>query len=87
MHLEYMSRLEKRGSIVLPYQELKRLPIYDVGEGWREIAVPEDRLNDEYRNASDMPEEATVRHAGYEYDAEYLEKDGKYYIYDFKTRG
>lgn len=79
-----MSRLEKRGTIKLGRQKIKRLPIYDIGEGWREIAIPEERLT-EYSSASELPTEATVKHAGYKYDAEYLEKDGQYYIYEFKT--
>lgn len=83
MHLEYMSRLQKRGNIKLGSQTVRRLPIYDVGEGWREIAIPEDRLNEETK--SSLPEEATVEHSGYEYSAEYLEKDGDYYIYEFQT--
>lgn len=80
-----MSRLNKRGSLVLPYQEVKRLNIYDVGSGIREIAVPVDRLNDEYGSAADLPSTATVKHAGYEYEAKYLEKDGSHYIFEFET--
>lgn len=76
------SRMGKRAALEINGQTLRRVPVFELEDGEREVPVPMSRLKN-LSDPVDLPDFATVIHSGYTYEAELIpDEEEPVYVFD-----